>query len=103
MSEKKNKNKTLAKEIALVVLLWGSILFIVIGGTMWRNDRFDGTLMEVLFPALFWGYVSGFFALVILTVVSYLFEITPTLYVMILVPMALLLLLGLINWITERR
>ena len=123
MSEKKNKSKTLAKEIALVVLLWGSILFIVIGGIMWTSDRFDGTIMEFLFPALFCGFISAFSILVFLSnifkdspviwiiaavlvfgvaVVSFLLDLMTLLGIVTLGPIGLLFLLGLINWIAGR-
>ena len=87
---------------------------------MWRNDRFDGTLMEVLFPALFLGFISGFATLIfisnifqystvlwivsaglvfIATAALYLLGMTTALTVVMGVPIVLVLLMVLVKWI----
>ena len=120
MSDKKNKNKSLLKDIGILLCVWGPLLFIIIGGIMWRNDRFDGTLMEVLFPALFLGFISGFATLIfisnifqystvlwivsaglvfIATAALYLLGMTTALTVVMCVPIVLVLLMVLVKWI----
>ena len=62
-----NKNsKHLAKEIGILLLVWIPLLFIFIGGAIWNNGGFDGTIMEELFPALVLGFVTTFITIIIL-------------------------------------
>lgn len=75
--DNKKKNKSLAKDIAILMTVWGPLLFIIIGGTMWKNDKFDGTIMEQLFPALFFGFLAAFAVAIIL---SNLFKYSTTLW-----------------------
>lgn len=116
----KNKGKSLAKDIGMLLLVWVPLLFIIIGGLIWKNDGFDGTIMEELFPALFLGFIAGFATLIFVsnifkgstplwvvatllvfaaTVVLYLLELTTALCIVMGIPIALLLLLVLIKWI----
>ncbi len=116
----KNKGKSLAKDIGSLLLVWVPLLFIIIGGLIWKNDGFDGTIMEELFPALFFGFIAGFATLSFVssifedstllrvvatllvfaaTVALYLLELTTALCIVVGIPIVLLLLLGLIKWI----
>ena len=60
-----DNNKSLVKDIAILLLVWIPLLFIIIGGSMWLNGKFDGTIMEQLFPALFFGILTTFFVIII--------------------------------------
>jgi hypothetical protein len=60
-----NNNKHLAKDIGILLLVWVPLLFIMIGGFIWLDGGFDGTIMENLFPALFFGFVTAFITIVI--------------------------------------
>lgn len=60
-----NNKKSLVKDIAILLLVWIPLLFILIGGFLWTNDKFDGTIMEKLFPALFFGFLSTYFVIII--------------------------------------
>ena len=120
MSNNKNKGKSLAKDIGILLFVWVPLLFIIIGGLIWKNDGFDGTIMENLFPALFFGFIAGFATLIFVsnvfrestpiwviatllvfatTVALYLLELTTALCIVMGIPIALLLLLGLMKWI----
>jgi hypothetical protein len=120
MSNNKNKGKSLAKDIGILLFVWVPLLFIIIGGLIWKNDGFDGTIMEKLFPALFFGFIAGFATLIFVsnvfrestpiwviatllvfatTVALYLLELTTALCIVMGIPIALLLLLGLMKWI----
>lgn len=61
----KKQNKSLAKDIAILLAVWGPLLLIIIGGSLWRNGEFDESVMKNLFPALFFGFIMGFCALII--------------------------------------
>jgi len=118
--DNKQKNKSLAKDIAILMTVWGPLLFIIIGGVMWKNDKFDGTIMEQLFPALFFGFLAAFALAIILsnlfknsttlwiigavvafiaTVVSYMLNLTNALIVGAIAISVILCLLVLIRWI----
>ena len=120
MGNEKNNKKSIIKDIGILLCVIIPLLFIIIGGVMWRNDRFDGTLMAVLFPALFFGIISGWATLLfvsnifkssailwiiftclifILTVAFYLLEMKTAFIVVMAIPIGLVLLLVLINWI----
>ena len=62
-----DKKKSLLKDIAIVSTIWGPLLFIIIGGIAWRNGSFDGTIMERLFPAMFFGFLAAFAVVIILS------------------------------------
>lgn len=64
-SKGSSNSKSLVKDIAILLSVWGPLLFILIGGVIWLNDGFDGTIMERLFPALFFGLCTAFFAIII--------------------------------------
>ena len=51
-----NKKKSLIKDIAIVLCVWIPLLFIIVGGIIWIDGGFYGTLMEQLFPAIFFGF-----------------------------------------------
>ena len=72
-----DKNKSLIKDIAIASFVLGPLLFIIIGGITWMNDGFDGTLMERLFPAMFFGFIAAYCVLLIL---SNLFHNVPKLW-----------------------
>ena len=76
--DNKNKNKSLAKDIAILMTIWGPLLFIIIGGVMWKNGKFDGTIMEQLFPAMFYGFIGAFAIVIIL---SNLFKYSTTIWI----------------------
>lgn len=118
MNGKKKENKSLAKDIGITLSVWIPLLFIIVGGIMWRKDSFDGTIMEQLYPALFLGFISGFATLIfvsnifkkspviwiitaisvlIATVVLYLLNLTTALVVVMLVPIVLVLLMVVIK------
>lgn len=118
-----DKKKSLIKDIAIVSCIWGPLLFIIIGGIAWRNGSFDGTLMEQLFPAMFFGFLAAFAVVIILsnlfhdlttlwwvsaivifiaTVVCYMLELTSILTVGAIVLGGGLCLLALIRWIAGR-
>lgn len=88
---------------------------------MWKNDKFDGTIMEQLFPALFFGFMAAYCAVIILsnifkhstslwiigvvvafivTVVCYMLKITNVLIVGCIAVPVILCLMILIRWIT---
>ncbi len=64
---KDDKKKSRLKDIAIVSTIWGPLLFIIIGGIAWINGSFDGTIMEQLFPAMFFGFLVTFVVVVILS------------------------------------
>lgn len=64
---KKKDNKSLLIDIAILLSVWGPLLFIIIGGINYINGGFDGTLMEELFPAIFLGFFAGFITLIIIS------------------------------------
>lgn len=66
-----NKNKSLLKDIVIVVAVLLPLLFIFIGGSMWSGGKFTGTILEELFPALFFGFAAGY---VVLILVSNIFK-----------------------------
>lgn len=73
----KDKNESLLKDIAIVSCVWGPLLFIFIVGGVWRSGRFDGTIMEQLFPAILFGFVATFLIVIIL---SNLFKSSTTIW-----------------------
>lgn len=64
---KKKNNKSLLNDIAILLSIWGPLLFIIIGGINYLNDGFDGTIMEELFPAIFFGFIAGYLTLLIIS------------------------------------
>lgn len=75
---KMNKNnKHLAKDIGILLSVLVPLLFIFIGGSIWRNSGFNGTIMEELFPALLFGFVATFITIII---VSNLFRDRPIIW-----------------------
>ena len=118
-----DKKKSLIKDIAILLYIWGPLLFIIIGGTMWRNDKFDGTIMEQLFPAMFFGFICAFAVIIILSnlfkysstlwwiggiitfiamVVLYMLEITSVFTTALIVIVGAILLLSLVKWISGK-
>ena len=57
-------NKSIAKDIGILLSIFGPLLFVLIGGSMWLSGSFVGTLMEELFPALFLGLVTAYAAII---------------------------------------
>lgn len=122
MANKDNK-KSLIKDIAILLSVWGPLLFIIIGGIMWRNDKFDGTIMEQLFPAMFFGFIAAFCVIIVLSnlfkhsstlwwiggiitfiamVVLYMLEITSVFTAALIVIFGVTLLLALVKWISGK-
>ena len=120
MSDKKNKSKSLLKDIGILLSVWGPLLFIIIGGLKWRNGDFDGTIMEMLFPAIFFGFIGAYGTLLVVsnifkqstalwivaavlvfitTVILYMLNLTKILTIGAIVLGVLLCLLVIINWI----
>ena len=118
----KENNKSLAHDIAIVSTIWGPLLFVIVGGIIWKNDGFDGTIMEQLFPAMFFGFIAAFCIVLILgnifkdssvvwiiggivifiaTVIAYMLNLTTVLTVGAIVGSVILCLLVLIKWITS--
>ena len=118
-----DKKKSLRKDIAIVSCIWGPLLFIIIGGIMWRNDKFDGTIMEQLFPAMFFGFICAFAVIIILSnlfkyssalwwiggiitfiamVVLYMLEITSVFTTALITIVGAILLLSLVKWISGK-
>ena len=58
-------NQSLAKDIGILLLVWIPLLFCIIGGLIWLGGGFDGTIMEELFLALFWGFIMAFVTFII--------------------------------------
>lgn len=58
-------NNYLAKDIGILLSVLVPLLFIFIGGSIWSNGGFNGTLMEELFPALFFGFATAFVTFII--------------------------------------
>ena len=119
-----DKKKSLAKDIAAVASIWGPLLFIIIGGLVWKNGGFDGTIMEQLFPALFFGFIAAFGVIIVLsnifknsstiwwvvgaitlvaTVICYMLELTSILTVGGIVLAVGICLLVLIKWIAGQQ
>lgn len=117
------KKESSLKSIAILVSIWGPLLFIIIGGSMWRNDKFDGTIMEQLFPAMFFGFICAFCVIIILSnlfkysstlwwiggiitfiamVVLYMLEITSVFTTALIVIFGVILLLALVKWISGK-
>ena len=115
-----DKNKSLLKDIAIVSTIWGPLLFIIIGGIAWKNGSFNGTIMDQLFPAMFFGFLAAFAVVIILsnlfkssttlwiisaivvfiaTVLSYMIGLTTILIIGAIVLGGGLCLLALIRWI----
>ena len=63
----KKMKKTMVKDIMILLSVWGPLLFIIIGGSIYLNDGFDGTFMENLFPAIFWGLITSFISVIIVS------------------------------------
>ena len=61
----KDKTKSLAKDIAIALTVLVPLLFIVVGGLIWNNGGFDGTIMEEFFPAMFFGFLAAYAVLII--------------------------------------
>ncbi len=59
MDNNNKKNKNLAKDIGILIAFLGPILFIIIGAMIWLSDGFDGTAMEKIYPAIFFGFIAG--------------------------------------------
>lgn len=123
MRNKNENGKSLLKDICICLSIALPLIFIFVGGSMWLNDKFDGTIMEFLFPALFCGFISAFSILVFLSnifrnspviwivaavlvfivaVAAFLLDLMTLLGIVTLGPIGLLFLLGLINWIAGR-
>lgn len=117
-----NKKKSLIKDIAIVLCLWAPLLFIIIGGIIWIDDGFDGTLMEQLFPAIFFGFIAAYSVLLILsnlfqgvpkvwyigaivvfitTIVCWMLELKTVLLYGAIIIVWFLFLLCLIRWIAD--
>lgn len=62
-----NSKKSLAKDIAILSLVWIPLLFMVIGGSIYKSGGFDGTIMEKLFPAIFWALIASFGFIIIVS------------------------------------
>ncbi len=119
----KKVNPVIIKDIIAILSLFGPILFIIIGGTIWGNDGFEGTFMDKLFPALFFGFLAAFIVVIIVvqffemrpivwiigivvliaTVIVYMLDFTSILTVEMIGLVSLLFLVGIFNWITGRR
>ena len=63
---KKNEKSTI-KDVMILLFVWGPLLFILIGGSIYLNEGFNGTFMERLFPAIFWGLIAAFVSLIIIS------------------------------------
>lgn len=63
----KDKNSLLLSDLATVSCVFGPLLFIIIGGYIWKNGVFDGTIMEQLFPAIFIGFLVALGTTIILS------------------------------------
>ena len=63
---KNDNSKSLAKDIGKLLLLGVPLLFILIGGMIHSDGGFDGTIMEELYPALFFGFFVAFVVVAIL-------------------------------------
>ena len=115
-----DKRNSLLKDIAIVSTIWVPLLFIIVGGAMWTSDKFDGTIMEQLYPAIFFGFIiaggvviilSNFFrnattlrivgAIIsfIATIVCHMLGYTRIVVVGLIVISVALCLLVLIRWI----
>ena len=53
-------NKSLIKDIGILLSIWVPLLFFLIGGLIWLDGGFDDTIMEELLPALLFGFVTAF-------------------------------------------
>lgn len=116
---KKDKGKSIIKDITILLSIWGPLLFIIIGGIIWINDGLDGTIMERLFPAMFWGFICAFFVIIILSkllkyspifwwlggmitfiamVVLYMLEITSIFIIALVVIFCAIIIIALIKW-----
>ena len=117
-----NKNKSLLKDLAILFTVWGPLLFIIIGGTAWKNGSFDGTVMEQLFPAMFYGFIASFLIVIIfsnlfhnsttlwivsaivvfvLTVIFYILDFTSILIAGAIILGGATLLLAIMKWISN--
>lgn len=65
--ENKNKKNSVVKDIAILLSIWGPLLFLVIGGIIWKNDGFEGTIMKSLFPVLFFSILAAYVTFIILS------------------------------------
>ena len=120
----KSKGNTFLKDITILLSIWGPLLFIIVGGILWKNDTFDGTVMEQLFPAMFFGFIAAFCVVIILSkifkysssswiigasitflsiVICYMLELKSILTASIITIFGAILLIALINWITGKR
>ncbi len=61
------KVKPLAKDICVGLSVLSPLLFVIIGGSIWQDGGFDGTIMEQLFPALCCGLYAAFCMVIILS------------------------------------
>lgn len=119
-----NKKKSLIKDIAIVLCVWIPLLFIIVGGIIWIDGGFYGTLMEQLFPAIFFGFIAAYCVLLILsnlfqgvpkawfisaitvfitTVVCWMLELKTVIMYGLIIIFGFLLLLCLIRWIADSK
>ena len=62
-----DKNKSNVKETVIVLSIVIPTLFIFICGGIWVNGGFDRTIMEQLFPAIFFGFLAAVLTVIILS------------------------------------
>jgi len=119
----KEKQKSTGKDIAILLSVWGPLLFMLIGGVTYLNDGFDGTFMERLFPAIFLGFVCAFVSIIIVsnlfknserlwlvsgivtfagTIAAYLLDVTNFIVVELIIISCSVCLLVLIKTIMEK-
>lgn len=116
------KGKSIIKDIAILISILGPLLFIIVGGIIWTDDGFDGTIMEQLFPAFFGGFLAAFGIVLILsnifknsitvwiigaiiafiaTVVCCLLELTSVLTIGAIILAATICVMIVIKWISS--
>ena len=119
-----DKKKSLIKDIAILLCVWVPLLFVIIGGIIWIDGGFYGTLMEQLFPAIFFGFIAAYCVLLILsnlfqgvpkawfisaitvfitTVVCWMLELKTVIMYGLIIIFGFLLLLCLIRWIADSK
>ena len=63
----KIKNDLLLSDLGALFYVFGPLLFIIVGGYIWKNGVFDSTIMEQLFPAIFIGFLVAYGTTIILS------------------------------------
>lgn len=58
------------KDILVALAIFIPLIFIIVGGIMYLNGTFDGTFMKELYPAMFFGFGTGFVTFILAALIG---------------------------------